>query len=174
MTIQPDAGMAQLAARLSPPQPGDGSDAGAGADLDVYLRLTAALENNTRAQQRAAVRPRIPWEAAHPFPLFPQSSNAAGTLQDPDRWAPKDGWTWLLTRLTVTLGTGATSFTAYKDSAASPAFAVLGPNGSGTWEPKSTVFMPGVQLLVASAGGGCTVSGEGVEIALEWLPTFIL
>lgn len=189
--IRPDEGMGALLARLqqharsgaaipeqapAPPGPdlgGGGLELEAGAGAGIVLRLGNVLDALATELERQRSRDLGSWRVIHPIQIPPGQSAAAGILEDPDRWGPRAGWAWLVTRLTGTLATGGVSMTIYRD-AAIPTNTLLGPVGGGTWEPKSCILLPGQQLVWQSVGAGIAVDGEGIEIALDWLPRFLL
>lgn len=151
----------------------------AGAQLDISLRLIAALESLDGAV-RGRGRDLIPWEDCHPVDLFPLASSSAVPLID-ERWQPRQGWTWQVLLLTVTFGAGATSAVVYTTADASG----LIPSNSrksflpdtanmATWEPKGLLLGPGSQLSWLSAGGGITVSGLAVEVRTHLLPLYLM
>lgn len=193
MTIAPDQGMSLLTKRMQGwwsrlgPQPGDGQDrpaavqaepaehggeGGLSVEFGIMAKLAAALHRNSDVMQ-AARKPRVPWEAIHQVDIFPQANNAAGTLDDPDRWGPHAGWAWEITWLMLVLGAGATAVTVYRD-AAIPTNEMFTTAVTVRWEPRKTRLMPGSRLIVVSAGGGVSVNGQAEEVALDWMPEHIL
>lgn len=188
MTVRPDEAMGQLYPPPPPPGPPPGySDPGPGGgaelELDIGARLALCLNDIAAAlarQAAAAELDRLEWADCHPIDIPVLSSAAAGQLTDSDRWGPMAGWAWMITRLTFTLAAGGTSVTVYQDAGvdrsgnALTGNALLGPVASGTWEPKGKFLLPGRKLVVVSAGGGVTVGGEGIEIALPRLPAFLM
>lgn len=190
MTIAPDQGMALLRQKMAGwqrrlgPQPGDGQGKpaatetaepdpdGLSIELRIMARLAAALDRNSD-QMEAGRRPRIPWEAIHMVDIFPQANNAAGTLDDPDRWGPHDGFAWQVAWMTFTLGAGTTQVSVYRDVAASHDL-IFQTVSSALWEPHKTVLMPRQRIVVVSVGGGVTAAGQAEEVAIEWLPEHLL
>lgn len=169
MHVAPDQAMAQLYG--GPP-----GQAAPVAELDVMARLTAAVDTLGAAARRLVAqqeRARLSWEECHPVPIAPGELAEAGILQDPDRWGPRQGWAWVVTRLTGVLGAGGTAMTVYRD-APQPTSALLGPVGSGIWEPYELVLLPGQQLLWEAAGGGLVVSGDATEVSLDALPRLLM
>lgn len=182
----PDAGMqllsqqyaAQAAQAAAPP---DGP-LGPGAELDVFARLAVAIDEASAEMRRQRQAARKAWEHCHPIQLFPLTNNAAGILSDPERWGPRSSWAWQVLRVSVVSNAtgGATAADLFIDSAAMEGATQLnhfsGTAGAfmGVWEPKGKFLLPGQQLVWQSTGGGITVSGEAIEIALDWLPTYLM
>jgi len=185
-SLSPDAGMAQLAqayaAQAAGTAPGPDQPPAGGAELDVFARLTIALDRATDEMRRQRHAARKAWDHCHPVPLVPLSNNAAGTITDPDRWGPKEGWAWQVLRVSVVSNAtgGATAAALFDSTAAMEGATQLqgftGTAGAfmGLWEPKGHFMLPGSQLVWTSTGGGITVNGEAIEIALDWLPTYLM
>ena len=150
----------------------------AGGEAELAAALVFALRANTRAMQAPRrARPEIPWDACHPIPLNPMASNAAGFLGWGDeRWTPPAGFAWHVTEIAVVMGAGTTSWTLYRDGgqSGSAAFQFFQSQVSGLLEPRALILMPGNNLNFNSAGGGITVSGLAVEVALDWLPAYLM
>lgn len=178
--MSPDAGMAQLAqayAAQAAGATGPEEMPAAGAELDVFARLSVAIDGATTEMRRQRQAARKAWEHCHPAPLVTLANNAAGTITD-ERWQPRAGWAWQLTRISVVSNAGgATAAALYQG----------GPGGEwlqnftgtagafmGIWEPKGTFLLPGNQLVWTSTGGGITVNGQVIEISLDWLPTYLM
>lgn len=196
MSLAPDAGMSQLAADLArrsedaagaaagmpPAAPGGG---GASLDLEVMGRLAVALDGNAAELRASRAAARIPWEACHPVPLNPITVNAAGAVAD-ERWEPREGWFWHITRVSVQslAASGATSALAALDSLAAGAanlqsFPPAGATATagaflGCWEPKGLIIGAGQRLMVSGTGGGFIANGQAIEIAADWLPTYLM
>lgn len=192
----PDAGMAELAnlfaqraaaqritAEGAPPQQ---MPEGPGAELELFARLAIALDRNSDQLRMNRAAGRIPWDACHPIPLNPIANTAAGTITD-ERWQPREGFVWHITRVSVQSNAagGATSALAVQDSANMDGATNLQsfpPPGStatagsflGCWEPKGKFLMPGSTMLIQAIGGGVIANGEAVEVALDWFPTYLL
>lgn len=157
---------------------------GGGGLLEILagLNLTLGAVNSQLAAMQPRSnwrrRPSIPLEYCHPLDLAPDQSTAAGTLDKPDKWGPKTGWIWHITRLTVVGGAGTTSITAYKDSVADPSMQANSITGTAPvtlqWEPRLLLLVPNRKLVFASVGGGITVNGEGVEIAIPWIAEYLM
>ena len=184
MTVSPDEGMQLLQQRMAagqfpldePADPAGGPepDEVAGGELGIMVRLAAALEGNTAAVRAAGVRSRLDWSACHLIEIPPMQQAAAGTLDDPDRWGPNDGWVWQVMGVAVVLGAGGTSWSVWEDSANDPTNLQLTSAVSGRWEPSDYFMMPGSRLVYTSAGGGLTVcKGKAVEIAIDALPGYL-
>jgi hypothetical protein len=156
-----DAGMAAIAAAWADgaPQPPDGG-AGAGAQVDVLVRLAAGIEANTAARRDG--RSQRSWANLHPIQLPPDQTAAAGTVQHPDTWGPRTGWIWRIELIAVTFAVGTTQASIYRDS---PILTnLLLQMGTGfLFEPKRLILKPEDQLVVVSVGNGVTVRIEGVE-----------
>jgi hypothetical protein len=155
---------------------------------DIMVRLAACLDlvggasrRLADAMERQRLREELQWEDCHPIDLAPVSIAGAGSLTD-ERWQPRAGFAWQILLVTVTFGAGATEAVMYKSadaSGATPNNALNGftPNAVtsiGVWEPKGLIFLPGQQALFAATGGGITVRGEAVEIALGQLPPYLM
>ena len=180
MSVSPDEGLQLLAQRYAADQatrqaaPGEPSPAASGGELDIMVRLAAALESNTAAMDRARAAADAAWVRVHPIPLRPQQSNAAQLLADPDGWGPQDGWAWRIFGWTVVLGAGTTSASAWLDSPNSPTNLLFTTGVSGRWEPSHFFMMPGTQIVWNSVGGGITVcQGNAAEIAINDLPRYM-
>lgn len=185
--ISPDAGMAQLAQAYAQAAGGPAADAeqvapaASGAELDVFARLAVSIDGATAEMRRQRQAARKAWEHCHVFQLNTLSSAVAGILTD-ERWGPRQTWAWQVLRISVVSNSsgGATSAGLFRDSAAAEGAyqlqAFSGSAGSflGVWEPKGLFLLPGQQLVFQSVAGGITVNGEGVEIALDWLPTYLM
>lgn len=171
MTVAPDQGMAELLARMHGPADG-GQPPGPAADLDIMVRLAAALESNAAAVERQRRADDVNWELVHPVPLNPIVSNAAGPITD-ERWGPHDGWAWHVVRVTAVFGTGATSCIVYQDlPTANNQLQTLATTGV-PWEPRALILMPGQLLVPAGQAGGVTVNGQAIEIKLSYLPRYL-
>lgn len=149
-----------------------------GGNLKVMAALAVALQANTRAVRASrAARPEIPWEACHPIPLSPLASNAAGWLgQGDERWTPPAGFAWHVMWIAEVLAAGATSWALYRTggTSASAAYQVISSTVSGLFEPRGLVLMPGEYLAHQAVGGGVTVNGQAIEVALDWLPAYLM
>jgi hypothetical protein len=172
------------------PRPGADQHSGqpAGEGGGGMLELLAGLNVTLGAvnSQLAAMSPRsnwrrrpsIPLEYCHPLDLAPDQSTGAGLIDKPDKWGPKTGWIWHITRLTVVGGAGTTTITAYKDSSADPSMQANSITGTAPvtlqWEPRLLLLLPNRKLVFSSVGGGVTVNGEGVEIAVPWIAEYLL
>jgi hypothetical protein len=197
MTVTPDQGMSAIAADLArrsqaaaaevaaqaPPGAGGG---GAGADLEVFARLAVSLDDNTRAMAKAIAAGNVPWEACHPIPLNPITNAAAGPLSD-ERWEPREGFAWHITRVSVQSNGagGATSALIVADSVISSgaynlqSFPPPGATAAagaflGCWEPKGLFLLPGNRLILQTTGGGAIANGQAVEIDLRWLSRYLM
>src|SRR5215469_9242458 len=154
------------------PDPGAGVDLAAAVTL--FARLGASLDDVTAELARQRRRNQLAWEDCYPIDLFPLSASGAGSLTD-ERWQPRQGVAWQILLVTITFGAGATFANMYKSADASGAIAGNAlkdfvPNATSsvaTWEPKGLLFLPGQQALFNATGGGITVRGEAVEIAIN-------
>jgi hypothetical protein len=159
---------------------------GAAAELELYARMAIALDKNSAELARSRAAGRIPWEACHPVPLNPITLTAAGNVND-ERWEPRGSWVWHITRISVQSNAagGATSALAIADSAnmgGATNLQSFPPPGSvatagsflGCWEPKGLFMMPGSRILMQGTGGGITANGQAIEIALDWLATYLM
>lgn len=185
MTIAPDQGMAGLYPErfAPPPAPPAGPGPALEGELDIGGRLVIALDNVTAAAQKIAEqrrRDRLSWDDCHPIDITANQSNAAGFLTD-ERWQPRATWAWQVLLLTVVFGAGATAAVLYQTASADGALAANALNdflpdtaGIGTWEPKGLILLPGHQLALQSAGGGVTMRGKAVEIALPRLAEYLM
>jgi hypothetical protein len=155
---------------------------------DIMVRIAACLElvggasgRLADAIERQRQREMLEWEDCHPIDLAPIAIGAAGNLTD-ERWQPRAGFAWQILLVTVTFGAGATEAIMYKSADATGAvasnalqgFTPGAVTGTAVWEPKGLIFLPGQQALFAAAGGGVTVRGEAVEIALGQLPAYLM
>lgn len=146
----------------------------AGGELAIMVRLAAALEANTGAIRVANRMQRIEWEQCHVINIPGEQINAAGTIDDPDRFGPRQGFVWQVLGIMLTLGTGATGFSIYEDSPNSPVNLQFSQTVSGRWEPDDYFMLPGSRLVYTSSGGGLTVSnGKAIEIAIDALPGYL-
>jgi hypothetical protein len=184
MSVSPDEGMQLLQQRYAAgdagapqyqPEPAAAAGAGtAGGELGIMVRLAAALESNTAAINLKRAADDAAWVRVHPIEIAPQQNNAAGVLQDPDRWGPNDGWAWRIFGWTVVLGGGTTQANAYLDSVNDPTNLLFSTTVSGRWEPSHFYLMSGRQIVWQSVGGGITVcKGNGVEIGINDLPRYM-
>jgi hypothetical protein len=203
MSLQPDQGMSAIAAdmarrgqaaaaeaaRAAPPGgggSGGAAGAGAGAELEVFARLAVALDANTSRMAAAIAAGAVPWEVCHPIPLNPITNTAAGSVSD-ERWEPREGFAWHITRVSVQSNAngGATSALVVADSVISsgaynlqsfPPPGTAGAAGSflGCWEPKGLFLMPGNRLILQTSGGGAIANGQAIEIATDWLSRYLL
>ena len=158
---------------------------GAGAELDLFARLSVSLDANSAALRQARAALSVPWDVCHIIPLNPVQNSAAGTITD-ERWEPREGFAWHVLRVSVqSQGTGgATSALLVQDAAAAGAYnlqlvpppGTAGTAGSflGTWEPKGKFLLPGQRLILVTTAGGAIMNGEAVEIALDWLPRYLM
>lgn len=196
MSLAPDAGMSQLAADLARRSEGAAATAagmgadpaeggGASAELEVMGRLAVALDGNSAELRASRAAARIPWEVCHPIPLNPITINAAGTAND-ERWEPREGWYWHITRISVqsNAASGATSAVAALDSVAAgmanlQSFPPAGSTAAaaaflGCWEPKGLIIGAGQRIIVTGTGGGLIANGQAIEIYKDWLPTYLM
>ena len=150
----------------------------AGAELDVFARLSVSLDNATTEMRRQRQAARKAWNHCHPIPLNPLALGAAGQAID-ERWSPRAQFAWQITLLSVVSGT-ATGWAFYRDTDASPGnfkngvLSGLTAGFTAIWEPKGLFLMPGTFLVPAAFGGTAVFNGEAVEIALDWLPTYLM
>lgn len=171
--IPTDAGLQAITQQLSSGRVTDEQNPKGGGELDIMAQLAVSL-GTLNSELRRGRRPQIPFEYCHPITLAPEQSSAAGSLSDPDRWGPKANWAWHITGLTVILGAGATQWTIYQD-AAIPTNTKVSNTVSGLWEPKGWFLLPQNQIVYGSTGGGIIVSvGSAIEIALDWLATYLM
>jgi hypothetical protein len=185
VSVSPDEGMMLLQQQMAATAaargagapdtaPAAGGEAVAGGELGIMVRLAAALESNTAELQRQRSAAEMTWALVHPIEIPPQQSDAAGTLQDPDRWGPSQGWAWRIFGWTVVLGAGATSFSIWLDSPNDPTNLLFTSSVSGRWEPSHFYLMPQRQMVFTSVGGGLTVcKGQAAEIAINYLPGYL-
>lgn len=175
--VSPDEGMRSLFAGLGPPAPAAGtSGPAAGLELDLGARLVICLEGMTAALGRLGAREGFTWEECHPVQIAPniavvQQGGATYLIDDPDRWGPRKGWAWWITRLTIAMPSGtATVFRDAPTSGNELLFSVT----AGTWEPsRGEVLLPG-QRLVVQASSVAVVNGEAIEIWLPRLADFLM
>jgi hypothetical protein len=197
-SVSPDEGMSRLfpsgadiSASLSPGTSREGTSGTPPepeGPPDLMVRIAACLDLVGGASRRLAdamERQRqleeLEWEDCHPIPLAPIATGAAGSLTD-ERWQPRAGFAWQVLLITITFGAGATEAVMYKTadgSGSTPNNTRQGftPNATtsiATWEPKGLIFLPGQQALFVATGGGITVTGEAVEIALGKLPAYLM
>jgi hypothetical protein len=161
-----------------------GGDAGgpeAGAELSVFARLAVSLDGAAAEMRKQRQAARKAWEHCHPIPLVTLTNTGAGTITD-ERWQPRQSWAWQVLRVSVVSNSsgGATAAALFRDSAGADgayqlqAFAGSAGSFLGVWEPKGMFLLPGQQMVWTSTGGGITVNGEAIEIALDWLPTYLM
>jgi hypothetical protein len=152
--------------------PAEGQPGGGG--LDIMARLEVCLSGMADAARRLADArdsAQLSWDRCHVVPIAPGVSNAAGLIDDPDRWGPRAGWAWMIMRLTIVMTAGATA-TVYRDSPTS-GHEMLYSINAGVWEPKGVILLPG-QRMVVQASSQAVVNGDAVEIALDSLPAFLM
>jgi len=184
VTIAPDQGMRYLFAGARPgPDPAPApaappAGAAAGAELDIAGRLVLVLDGlaaATRNLERAARARQHAWESCHVVQITPNVTvtqpNGTLLIDDPDRWGPRQGWAWCITRLTIVMASGATA-TVYRDAPTS-GNEMLPSVTAGTWEPKGAILLPG-QRMVVLASAAAVVNGDAVEMPLDMLPAFLL
>jgi hypothetical protein len=189
--IRPDEAMGLLYPADGPPPGAPPAPTPAGyatpaeePGLTLMAQLAVTLETAGNAAARLADianRAQLDWEDCHPVPLSPLSNAAAGPLTD-ERWQPRKGWAWQVLLVTVTFGAGATYAVMYdaagtEGQIASNArhdFVPSAVSEMAEWEPKGLIVMPGHQMSFASVGGGITVSGQAIEIALDKLPAYLM
>jgi hypothetical protein len=185
-------GMAQIMAGYSgrpglsvaEPVPGVSPAPAAAGDDGFDVMAALAVQLGTLNQQLGAMngggrrRPTIPMEYCHPLDLPPDQLPAAGILDKQDKFGPKTGWIWHITRLTITGLAGATTLQVYKDSVADPSMLANSFTGVApalfVWEPRLLLLMPNRKLVFNGIGGGYTVCGEGVEIATPWIAEYLM
>jgi hypothetical protein len=155
----------------------DGGQAAALAALTVQL---GALNGNLGAMtgHGRRRRPSIPVEYCHPLDFTPDQRATAGTLDVPDKFGPKTGWIWHITRLSIVGLAGATTLSVFKDSTADPSMQANSVTGTAPvsliWEPRLLLLLPNRKLVFSGVGGGFTVNGEGVEIAMPWIAEYLM
>lgn len=176
MTIRPDEAMGQMYPdRTGPGGPPAGP--GAGLEVDVTARLAAAVDGlGLAARQLAAarLRSRLSWEECHVVDIPPGQSAAAGTIDQPDVWGPRQGWAWQVLLLPAVMGPAGTMMSLYRD-APLPTNVVLQKTVSGLFEPQKLILLPGRRLVWTSAGDGLTVgTGTAVEVAIDSLPAYLM
>jgi hypothetical protein len=166
---------------VSPLPPGlaedGGGQAAALAALCVQLgALNGSLGAMTGHGRRR--RPSIPMEYCHPLDFTPDQRASAGTLDVPDKFGPKTGWIWHITRLSLVGLAGATGLSVFKDSPLDPSFQLNSVTGAAPvsllWEPRLLLLLPNRKLVFSSVAGGFTVNGEGVEIAMPWIAEYLM
>jgi hypothetical protein len=173
VSAQPVAGLSGPASEAPPP--------GIGAELWAQISLCLDRVGGAARDLAAAVeRDRLGWEDCHPIDIDPVAIASAGSMTD-ERWQPRKGWAWQVLLLTVVFGAGGTSGSLYKSADGSGALAnnalhdfIPDTIGWASWEPKGLILLPGQQLLLTSAGGGATMRGQAVEIALHRLPDYLM
>lgn len=152
-------------------QPAGGPGAMFAAQLGIMVNATRSIE---RLATKLGMTGGVPWDIAHPIEIPGEQIPAAGTIQDPDRLGPQDGWAWRVFGVAIVLGTGATQFSVYYDSPNDPTNLVFQGTQSGRWEPSHFYLMPNRLLVYQSVGGGLTVGkGCAVEIAIPFLPAYM-
>lgn len=196
--------MAELAARLfagqrtpgqeDPPDPHghgypgdeDFGDLEAGSVLQIMAKLAVSLGHAAAEMRRNREALKIPWKYCHPIPLNPITEAGAGVISD-ERWEPRQQWAWHITRVSIqsnasggatsailaqdsTLGVGAWNLQSFPPAGSTIAAGAF----MGCWEPKGKFLLPGNRLLVSATGGGCIANGEAIEIALDWLATYLM
>lgn len=178
MSVSPDEGMMLLQQRMhrsdiqAPDTPEPGAEIG--GELGIMVRLAAAIEANTATMRAAAAMARFDWEQCHPVELAGAQNGAAGVIDDPDRYGPRQGWVWQLMGWTVVLGSGTTSATVYEDSPNDPTNIAFSTTVSGRWEPSDYFILPGARFIWQSVGGGITLGkGKAIEIAVDTLPGYL-
>lgn len=185
--IAPDVGMAQLAQnyarQAAGAAPGDAGDkaaddtGGGGAELDIFARLSVSLDSAAAEMRKNRNAAKIPWEYCHPIPLNPINVPAGGVVSD-ERWEPREGFAWHVVRMSV-VSTGATTVSAFRDTTAANAWMVNSFTGTanaflGLWEPKGEFLLAGNRLIFSAVAGTATVNGQAIEVAIDWLPTYLL
>lgn len=168
--IRPDEAMGQL----YPSPPASVSQAGSGAELDVMARLALVvgqLGDSARRLAEARERDQAAWASCHPVPIVPNVTNGAGLIDDADRWGPRPGWAWRVTRLTLAMAAGGTA-TVYRNTVAQ-GNELLYNVPPGVWEPERLILLPG-QRLAVSASMQAVVSGDAEEINLAVLPAYLM
>lgn len=179
--IRPDEGMSALFPRGGPAPAAAPPAPGVTAELDIMGRLAVCLDGVAGAMQKLAEqreRARLSWEECHPVDLTPGISPgtppAAGVIDEPDTWGPRQGWAWQILWQVGILGPAGTLMTAYRD-APIPANTLFASTVSGVWEPKALILLPGRRLVWSSAGDMLTVTaGQAVEIAIDKLPAYLM
>jgi hypothetical protein len=170
------AGVTEPTPPISPlpdsPRPGDeGFDVMAAiavtlGSLDRHMGTIAAGAGRRR-------RPTLPYEAVHPLPLPAVSLGGAGTADPTSLIGPRTGWAWDIRRLTVVFGAGTTQVSIYS-TAVDNSTLIAQLSASGIFSGNNEIMLHGERLVVVSAGGGFTMNGRVVEIAMPWLAEYLL
>lgn len=175
-----------------PGYPGDEDldlgDLESGTVLSVMAKLAVSLSSAAKEMRRNREALKIPWRFCHPIPLNPITETGAGVMTD-ERWEPRQEWAWHITRVSVQSNQagGATSAICAQDSIVPGGVGAYNlqsfpPAGStvtagsfmGCWEPKGKFLLPGNRLVFSATGGGIIANGEAIEIALDWLATYLM
>jgi len=145
---------------------------GAEADAGLHVavgRLAAAVERQV-AQQALITR------AVHPIAVPAAAIAGNGTIDDPMKFGPRDGYAWDMKRVTAASFTAGT-VAVYKNAVAD-ANQLFTFTSAGTWwiTGNDMILMPGDRLLFVGAGitGNITISGDAIQVELAWLGAYLL
>jgi hypothetical protein len=178
--LAPDAGMAQIAARMQqeaatgPGQVphGPGLDLEAGISLQLG-RVATALEKqqHTDLYRRARLRNNI-----FPFDINPGLITGSGTFDQPMVLGPREGFAWdveLLVAASFTAGT----VTVYKQGIADHNIRGVFPSAGTLRYSGASLFLRAPErLLIVGTGitGNVTISGSAIMVAEEFVGEYLL
>lgn len=148
----------------------DGIGAGVAATLEVSLgRLAAALDKQERRRDRL-------YQLLHVVPIMGviPLSGGAGTLDQPDRYGPKDGYRWDLRRVTAD-GFTAGTVTMYRNDVNTTALAKWTQAGEWAWSGQLWLAARDRLIFVASGiTGNVTIDGAAVDVSEQVLPDYLM
>lgn len=147
-----------------------GAKANAAATLEVSLgRVAAALEKQERRNERL-------YQLLHLAPITGAMilAGGAGTLDQADRYGPKDGYLWDLRRVTVS-GFTAGTVTMYRNDTNGAQLAQWTTPGEWTWSTAQWLKMRDRLIWVATGiTGTVVIDGEAIEVSNQVLPEYLL
>jgi hypothetical protein len=178
--LAPDAGMQELMSRFGQQAaggPGVSLDLEASASLDLIVGRAVARAlvqaDADRARRRAELNAAI-----FPFDLLPGLiAGAAGSLDQPMTWGPRDGFAFDFKRITFASFTAGT-VSVFKGAGASDMTLVQAGFTAGTLYPggQDWLLQSGERLIFTSTGitGNVTISGFGIMVRHDFLGEYLL
>lgn len=145
----------------------DGAGAAVSGSLELVLgRVASALDRQRQENDRLAL-------LVHPAPIS-YAQGGPGTVDQPDRFGPKDGFLWDLRRITVS-GFSAGSVAVYKNDVNGPQLANFTAPGEWTWSGQQWLKQRDRLIFIATGiTGNVIIDGDAIAVSQQIYPQYVL